>query len=61
MDLPLTLLLIFFHSYQDNMRTLLLSKAAFTDMLSDIIASGVTFEANETVDGKILINFTGGY
>jgi hypothetical protein len=42
------------------MRTLFLSHEAFTEMLSGIVASGVTFEAEEK-NGGILITFTGGY
>ena len=42
------------------MKTLIVSKTTFTDMLSGLIASGVTFKANE-VDGLIVIRFTGGY
>jgi hypothetical protein len=39
---------------------LTVSKEAFTEMLSGIIASGVTFEAEEKND-KIIITFTGGF
>jgi hypothetical protein len=42
------------------MKTLFLSHKAFTEMLSDLIASGVTFEAEEK-NGGILVTFTGGY
>lgn len=41
--------------------TLLVSQTTFTEMISGIVASGVTFEAKETAEGKILITFTGGY
>lgn len=40
---------------------LLVSPSTFTDMISGLVASGVTFEANETKDGQIEIEFTGGY
>jgi hypothetical protein len=43
------------------MKTLLVSQATFESMLLGIIQSGVTFEAKETADGKILITFTGGF
>lgn len=42
------------------MQKLVISTKAFTDMLNDLIASGVTFEAEEK-DGWITITFTGGY
>lgn len=42
------------------MKTLTLSLKAFTDMLTGLIISGVTFEAEEK-DGMITITFTGGY
>jgi len=42
------------------MRTLTLSLKAFTEMLSGLIISGVTFEAEEK-DGIVHITFTGGY
>jgi len=40
--------------------TLTVSPETFTQMLSGLIQSGVTFEANEN-NGKIIIKFTGGY
>lgn len=43
------------------MRKLTVTRGAFTAMLSDLIASGVTFNATETVLGNIEIIFTGGY
>ena len=43
------------------MKKLTLTRDAFTDMLSGLISSGVTFEANETECGCIEIIFTGGY
>lgn len=43
------------------MRTLKVSKEAFTEMLLGFIKSGVTFEATETTDGDIFIKFTGGF
>jgi hypothetical protein len=42
------------------MKTLTISKKTFAAMLTDIIASGVTFEAIELND-YIVITFTGGY
>jgi hypothetical protein len=42
------------------MQTLIVSKETFFSMLTDLIASGVTFEAEEK-NGSILITFTGGY
>ena len=42
------------------MRKLTVSKESFTEMLSGLIASGVTFEAHEE-KGWIVIEFTGGY
>lgn len=43
------------------MRRLQLSKEAFTEMLSGLIQSGVTFIAEEDRTGGILITFTGGF
>jgi len=41
---------------------LTISKKSFFEMLSDLIQSGVTFEAEETKDKEsIEITFTGGY
>jgi hypothetical protein len=42
------------------MRELIVTPETFTKMLPNIIASGVTFEANET-EGNIVITFLGGY
>lgn len=42
------------------MRTLTVTTKQFTEMLSDLIASGVTFEATGK-DDHIVITFTGGY
>jgi len=42
------------------MRTLTVSTKTFTEMLSGLIQSGVTFEAEEK-NGEIVITFTGGY
>jgi hypothetical protein len=43
------------------MKTLIVSKESFTDMLFGFIKSGVNFEAEETKDGNILITFNGGF
>ena len=48
------------HLNQDTMKTLIVSKAMFTEMLSGIIQSGVSFQAIEIGD-KIKVTFTGGY
>ena len=37
-----------------------LSIETFNEMITDLIKSGVTFEAEER-EGKIIIEFTGGY
>lgn len=42
------------------MKKLIVTPETFTQMLSGLIQSGVTFEANETPQG-IVITFTGGY
>jgi len=42
------------------MRELIVSPETFTQMLSGLIQSGVTFKAYETPKG-IVIEFTGGY
>ena len=42
------------------MKTLTISKEEFGKMISDLVASGVTFEAI-TKDEKVIITFTGGY
>ena len=42
------------------MTTLFVSIATFTEMLSGLIKSGVTFESEER-EGGILITFLGGY
>lgn len=41
-------------------QSLTVSVKTFTDMLPNLIASGVTFKAVEK-EGEILIDFTGGY
>lgn len=44
------------------MKTLIVSKETFTEMLSGLIASGVTFKAVENFTTKnIEIEFTGGF
>lgn len=43
------------------MKKLTLTKESFCEMLSGIIASGVTFEAKENAQGEIDITFVGGY
>ena len=43
------------------MKQLLISKEGFTEMLQNLIKSGVTFEATETKLGDISIDFLGGY
>lgn len=42
------------------MKTLTVTQEEFTQMLSGLIQSGVTFEA-ESNNGSIKITFTGGY
>lgn len=42
------------------MKILKVSRETFNEMLSGLIQSGVTFEANEVGD-IIVITFTGGY
>lgn len=42
------------------MKVLTVTKSTFLEMLSDIIKTGVTFEAIED-GGMITITFTGGY
>jgi hypothetical protein len=42
------------------MRKLTVSIETFNEMVTDLIKSGVTFEAEER-EGKIIIEFTGGY
>jgi hypothetical protein len=42
------------------MRTLTVQIETFNDMLNGLIASGVTFEADEK-NGFIVITFTGGF
>jgi len=44
-----------------SMKKLLLSQATFCEMLSGLIASGVTFEAREIPGGQIEVIFTGGF
>ena len=41
------------------MRKLTVSIETFNEMVTDLIKSGVTFEAEER-EGKIIIEFTGG-
>lgn len=41
--------------------TLIVSAETFTNMISNLIRSGVTFEAIELKKGEIEITFTGGY
>lgn len=43
------------------MQKLTVSTEVFTAMLQGLIASGVTFEAEENSKGDIEINFLGGY
>jgi hypothetical protein len=43
------------------MKTLIVSKEVFTEMLLGIIKSGVTFEAREIDKYEIKITFTGGF
>jgi len=43
------------------MRKLTVSQTSFTNMLSGLIQSGVTFEAIELESGEIEIIFSGGY
>ena len=45
------------------MNTLIVTTTTFTSMLSGLIASGVTFTAEEKIAGLgwITITFTGGY
>jgi hypothetical protein len=43
------------------MKTLVVTTTTFENMISGLIASGVTFEAVEIPDNKIKITFTGGY
>jgi len=43
------------------MRKLIVSQETFTSMLSELIKSGVTFNATELTGGEIEIEFTGGY
>ena len=43
-----------------NKNTLVVSKETFVEILSDLIRSGVTFEAEE-VEEVIKVTFTGGY
>ena len=42
------------------MRKLTVSIETFNEMVTDLIKSGVTFKAEER-EGKIIIEFTGGY
>lgn len=43
------------------MKKLTVSPKTFVEMLNGLIASGVTFEAEEDKDGDIVIEFSGGY
>ena len=44
------------------MRKLVVTSEMFTDMLSGLIASGVTFEAKQREGfDEIIVTFTGGY
>lgn len=43
------------------MKKLIISKETFLEMLSGLIASGVTFESRELTGGNIEIIFTGGF
>ena len=44
------------------MNTLTISIEKFTEMISDLIASGVTFTAEENIQTEMIkITFTGGY
>jgi hypothetical protein len=52
--------LCFQKSIKEIMGTLFVSTETFTEMLSGLIKSGVTFESKEK-DGGILITFTGGH
>jgi hypothetical protein len=55
------ILLIFVLSIKTYiMKTLTVSIETFNEMLLGLIKSGVTFEAEER-EGKIIIDFTGGY
>ena len=42
-------------------RELTVSAETFTKMISELVAQGVTFEAEEDQDGNIKVIFTGGY
>ena len=43
------------------MKTIKVSQETFTEMLSGLIASGVTFSASENEYGSIVIIFNGGF
>jgi hypothetical protein len=43
------------------MKQLTVSPSTFTEILSGLIQSGVTFDAVEDKKGEIVITFTGGY
>ena len=43
------------------MRKLIVTQSEFTNMVSGLIQSGVTFEAETNVKGNVVIIFTGGY
>ena len=56
------IILIFVRQSKHNtMRKLTVSQKTFTKMLVGLIASGVTFEAEEISEGIIEITFLGGY
>lgn len=62
LDCPSLFLIFASQSNNFTMKTLVVSTETFSKMLSDIIASGVTFEAKELPNGReIAIEFTGGY
>jgi len=43
------------------MKTLIVSKNTFTEMLSGIIQSGVSFQCHEIENNQIKVTFTGGF
>jgi len=43
------------------MKKLTVSQETFAEMLLGLVKSGVTFEAEETEGGFIVVEFTGGY
>ncbi len=44
-----------------TMKKLTVSQETFAEMLLGLVKSGVTFEAEETEGGFIVVEFTGGY